>query len=562
MPVKNYGIFVAYSPNTEMGRDGLGRYLSAFLDGAAQLSGDLRFTIIVPSWSRRGIQSLLREHGIAQHFELLGPLSQPILLRFYRFWERILTRKHLRKGRSLLRGAARWLVRVVRTHLGEVFSLFGASRVVVWSVVLAIYLLLAGLICLPFAALYGLALGANMLARRGSGVWKRKVGKFLAPGSRLNSFFNDIYVRLRFPVYRGMYRRELDLMVRMANARPDILAWYSPAAFWPEVLRLDRPRLVCVPDVVLSDVPAGFAAMKDGRGMLDTFRGIKNVLAQDATFVTYSDRVRQEVLMRGFGVRPERIAVVRHAPINLSEDVTIQGEDGTDIASTNFARWLMAQAMDKANTSYVYLFPYSAFKYIIYPTQLRPSKNVMTLLRAYRYLLKEKYFGRKLLLTGNPSTDPQIAKYIVDNDMSFDVLFLRSLSNAELAGCYKLADLAVNVSLSEGGMPFTFSEAVSVGTPVIMGDIDVTREELTDPEVRAETLCDPYDWRAVAAKIETALAHRDQLYVLQRKFYDEVLARRTWADVVKEHVGIMDRLADFSQPRVVQNNTALARAAE
>jgi len=45
-----------------------------------------------------------------------------------------------------------------------------------------------------------------------------------------------------------------------------------------------------------------------------------------------------------------------------------------------------------------------------------------------------------------------------------------------IAACYKLADLAVNPSLSEGGFPFTFTEALSVGTPVVMARIPVTEE--------------------------------------------------------------------------------------
>ena len=130
------------------------------------------------------------------------------------------------------------------------------------------------------------------------------------------------------------------------------------------------------------------------------------------------------------------------------------------------------------------------------------------------------------------------------------MLCLTDLSEQQLAAFYRLADLAVNPSLSEGGMPFTFTEALSVGTPAVMGDIEVTREILVDPDIREATLFDPYDWRAVARKIEWALENRDDLYARQRAFYDETLARRRWEDVVAEHVRILDEIAAPPDPAV------------
>ncbi|MFD2884495.1 glycosyltransferase [Pseudomonas lini] len=71
-------------------------------------------------------------------------------------------------------------------------------------------------------------------------------------------------------------------------------------------------------------------------------------------------------------------------------------------------------------------------------------------------------------------------KFISEHGLQNDVLCLYGLSIQELAACYKLADLAVNPSLSEGGCPFTFTEALSVGTPVVMARIAVTEEILVD----------------------------------------------------------------------------------
>ena len=168
----------------------------------------------------------------------------------------------------------------------------------------------------------------------------------------------------------------------------------------------------------------------------------------------------------------------------------------------------------------------SQFRFLFYASQARPSKNLLTLLRSYKHLLRERFIGLKLVLTCSLSPASDVAKFIEEHELGADVLQLHRLSERELAACYKLADLAVNPSLFEGGMPFTLTEALSVGTPVVMADIAATREVLTDPALRELTLFDPYDWQAMADKIEWALANRETLLTAQGAFYREHLVSR------------------------------------
>ena len=111
-----------------------------------------------------------------------------------------------------------------------------------------------------------------------------------------------------------------------------------------------------------------------------------------------------------------------------------------------------------------------------------------------------------------------------------------------MAACYRLADLAANPSLSEGGCPFTLTEALSVGTPVVMARIAVTREVVTDAELQGLMLFDPYDWEDMAARMEWALQNRDELLGRQLKLYDR-LAQRSWRNVVHEYIAILNRIS-------------------
>jgi len=194
------------------------------------------------------------------------------------------------------------------------------------------------------------------------------------------------------------------------------------------------------------------------------------------------------------------------------------------------------------DSPYAHFFVGSDIKFIFYASQFRPNKNIITLLKAYEYLLRKQYIGYKLILTGHPSVLPEIKCVIAEHRLENDVLCLHGLSEKELAACYYLADLAVNPSLSEGGCPFTFTEALSVDTPVVMARIPVTEEIITDSEIQHEMLFDPYDWRNMADRIEWALDNRDALLAKQKILYDK-LSLRTWRNVVDEHINILDRIS-------------------
>ena len=75
-----------------------------------------------------------------------------------------------------------------------------------------------------------------------------------------------------------------------------------------------------------------------------------------------------------------------------------------------------------------------------------------------------------------------------------------------------------------------------------MGRIGVTEEVLTDPKLQEMSFFDPYDWKSIADKIEWALDNLEPLKEIQLKTYDQ-LVKRTWEDVVDEHILALDEVA-------------------
>lgn len=343
-------------------------------------------------------------------------------------------------------------------------------------------------------------------------------------------------------LYRGLERVESDRMLQLIDKMTEVKAWYSPTAFWPAFNKIQAPRLMCVPDVVLSDFPIGFSKV-GGERFLQVYERVEAAIHGGQHFVTYSQSVKWDTLVERYAVSPSAVSVVHHAPNDLSSRVTVNGFSDVDATSKNYCMTLFKRALKKSsNYSYSSSFSNGDAKFIFYASQFRPNKNVISLLKAYKHLLRNDFIRHKLILTGHADGFPVVKDFIRDNHLENDVLCVHGLTVQELAACYKLADLAVNPSLSEGGCPFTFTEALSVATPVVMARIPVTEEVLVDSELQEVTFFNPYDWKDIADRIKWGIHNRDELLAVQTDAY-ELLSKRNWTDVVNEHIDILDKIS-------------------
>ncbi len=537
MLVKHYGIYLAYAPTVDLRHEGLGRYLAAFLKGAANRS-DVRFVLVCPSWSRDSLEALFETEAVPQdRFEIVAPGSVPTALRLYQKWL-----AYHKRGRSASRlgyildrlkvSKGRWLDLALQ-------RIATADSMTSLALPLLLLTLLSALL-LPIWFALGVGLVAVLVGRQLYRRYGRRLERIRQRLRRLIGQPKDDGVAVR--MYRAMEQYEEQRMQALIEDIQGVSAWYSPTAFWPAFNEIKAPRLMCVPDVVLADFPVGFAGIGGDR-FLQTFQRVEAAIRGGSHFVTYSDSVKWDTLVKRYAVDASNVSVVHHAPNDLSRWVAVRGLADEQVASIKYCRTLLLNAIQRSfNRVYTSSFENSDVKFFFYASQLRPNKNVITLLRAYEYLLRKRLIGHKLIMTGNPASFPAVQQFVKLHHLENDVLFLHGLKPQELAACYKLSDLAVNPSLSEGGCPFTFTEALSVDTPVVMARIPVTEEILNDPQLQEITFFDPYDWKDLARRIEWALGHREELLAAQRKTYAQ-LAQRTWVDVVDEHLQILDRIS-------------------
>lgn len=545
--MKRYGIYLAYGPTVDMRAEGLGRHLASLL-AAAQRRADVRFVVACPSWSREPLAQLCESERIdPASFDVIGPARKPAVLRIYERWKRPRGRRRGRL-RALWSGAGAWAAQALgRLAAPWRRALIGSRSV--WPLVAAGAA--AGTLAAaaaPFAVAWALVrrLGARIaawgaqaagraggaLSARGSGKAVRELLAGRAPGD----------VPTAVSLYRQMQELEVEALHRAIARASDVRAWYCPTAFWPGVTTLGVPHLVCVPDVVLADFPATFSGLGGDR-LLETYRQIETTLRQGRRFVTYSPYVRDHTLVGRFGVAPGRIDVVAHGAVRLDRMIAVTGSAEPEAATDALARELVRAVVARHRGALRVGALGEDARYLFYASQFRPHKNVVTLLRACAHLLRHEYAGCRLVLTGRPEHAPEIREYVSRLELQEEVVFVPGLAPQELAAFYRRAHLAVNPSLFEGGLPFTFSEAVSVGTPVVMARIPVTVQAIGDAALREAMLFDPNDWRDMAARIAWASGHRAALLARQRAYYEAHVAPRTWDHVLDDYVALLDRVA-------------------
>jgi glycosyltransferase involved in cell wall biosynthesis len=537
--INKYGIYLAYAPGLDLRHEGLGRYLAAFLKGAGHRE-DVSFVLVCPSWSKEGLEDLFRSEGVSQErFELVSPSKKPMVLRVY---ESYLARKKRKRKPGIFKRLSNGIALIKRAAIDHVEqqlvttnSYSGLALLFMEGLLLAgLALLLSPLIILALIVLFFIKFKF---------VFKRLTRPFRRHLSRARGAVgepkDDAFI---FRLYKRMERIESERMLHLIDNLADVKAWYSPTAFWPAFNKINRPRLMCVPDVVLSDFPVGFSSV-GGERFLQTYEDVRRSIQTGQHYVTYSSAIKWDTLVEQYSIRASDVSVIHHAPNMLNQWVTTRGFADLEATSLHYSQTLLGSAMRKSsNKNYTVGFANTSFKFMFYASQFRPNKNLLMLLRAYEFLLRKKYISHKLILTGDPERFPEVKKFITEHGLENDVLCLHGLTVQELAACYKLADLAVNPSLSEGGCPFTFTEALSVNTPVVMARIPVTEEILNQSELQDTTFFDPYDWEDMVRRIEWALSHRDALLALQKKIYQSLVSR-TWTDVVNEHITVLESIS-------------------
>lgn len=526
------GVVLGYAPEQSIVDQGIGRLLGFLIEGlSTRATGAAAIAIACPAWYVPQVQELLADLRIGDgKVTIIATDGIPYILRLRNLYRRLV---HWRLRRR--RFASRWRIAVKRVGFRTALSMLGTTSTS-FFVAQGLMLIVFGIVLLPFALAIYLPRGAASLLRKtgvGIGAKSPRVRTLMGYAtSPLRALRRDAFAHR---VYEAVRSQELDRLVRKINRLQAADVWYCPTIFWPEFSSIAGPKVFAIPDMVYVDFPLGYSI----RACELIFEKAQEIIRTDAHLVCYSEYVRTAHLVDGLGVAPQRISVIRHGLVEMQHYVP----GGVPAGRRDWAIRTINACLRSRYGNYPYLaeFDFSDVRFAIYTSQARRHKNLLQLVRIWDSLLRKHFCGAKLILTCRLTDDPEVERYVQARRLQYDVLEFSGVPSEILAALNVLAVVSVNPSLFEGGFPFTFSEAYSVGTPSVMSRIPAVLEVVRDPGLRASMLFDPYDPNNMAERIRWALDNRDLLLRLQRPLYDE-LARRSWQVAALEYVELFSRL--------------------
>ena len=526
------GIYMAYGPQTVLGKEGLGRYIGNLISGF--VAAGHQVTIACPKWSLDTIDDLLQDFQVdADSVEFIVSNKTPAIWRLY---EKKYKKRHPK--RSLRYRIVSSMVDFMEFAMAKLISITS----MVCLALLALLAVVLGVLFLPeialAAVLYLIIKLVQAVVRKGKFSFRTMIGKILNFVKRCTTKRFDLHAFLSEQLNDVVSRS----LAEKINRSEDRDVWFVPAIFWPNVKLIEGVKVICAPDLVTEEFPALFS---DDPAFVASTKKCSNVLENEKYFITYCEHLRKSFVIDRFCKQENQVIAIPHINNDMDDYIRVSPDWARKLRSSKdfthaFASIELKVAKTKCNSvDYAYIsgFDIQDTHYIFYASQVRPHKNILTLVKAFEYLLRKKYKNIKLIITGNllvPAAE-KVWNYVKAHRLEYDVLAFPDVSAQELAALYHCADLVVNPTLYEGGFPFTFGEGMSVGTPSLMSDIPQVRDVVEKYGLEETMLFDPYDWRALADKIEQALQNRDGLYQKELPMYQD-MAKRTGDVVAQEYI--------------------------
>jgi glycosyltransferase involved in cell wall biosynthesis len=334
-----------------------------------------------------------------------------------------------------------------------------------------------------------------------------------------------------------LHRQIYQSMAAHIDSEPEIGACFVLFRTWfGAALIRSKPYFVFIPDIVMVEFPQYFSAALTRY----IIRKIHTTISHCHGVITISEHVRQAHLIPHLKIAAEKIHLLRNPPLLLSQFLPsgITKNQTHTMLLAHLRQYFQTTAFTQCYQQHphwqnmVEALAWTNHTLLYYPTQLRPYKNIITVLQALALLKQSGHHPISLVLTADITREKSLMSCIAQEDLWQHAVLLPRLDQTTHALMYKKARLTVAASLFEGSFPFPFSESLSVGTPVIMSRIAVVTDELPE-HLQSIMLFDALDPNDLKAKILAALVSPEPLYAQQMPYFEE-RKKRTWNDVVGE----------------------------
>lgn len=533
------GIIIAYPPMVLTNSEGLSRLLTFLIQGC--LDSGIKIVLICPEWTRKDLEIMFADTNlnILEHNILIKSTGNhyPILLfkaKYDEIKKQKLSLDYLKRFFFLIKEVStEYFTNLIATRSPFVFMIgilfmFIISPIIICMMVIFIFIYTWGI------------LGSKI---RNTNSYKTTAAPFLKRtleviGGPLASYKS---MNLAQKIFEKMNYQECLGMSKIALNYKSIDSWIITTPYWSNLIKMLPQSIVVCPDSIINDYPIAFSIDDSNDNLIKRRDIIEESLNKAQKIVTYSQYVKESQIKKYYNISDEKISIIPHGHISLTESLSILKpfENLNETEKKSLCLQIIHDYLKKhGKTDYIKSFNFSGLKFLIYSSQIRPHKNIIGLIRAFYLVLHEKNQPIKLILTGRADEIDYTSKVIAELGLKRDVICLPGLPSSVLAALNHLAILSVNPSFFEGGFPFTFSEAYSVGTPSVMSAIPMVEEQVSDFNLRKKMLFNPYQVTDMADKIFWGINNRENLFQLEYPLYEE-LKSRSWARVAQDYLNLL-----------------------
>lgn len=503
------GIYLGYGPKTVLGKEGLGRYLANLINNLVLNNNTV--TIACHEWLLNSVEDLLKDFQMSdENISFIVSNKTPIVWKIYDWW----TKEKIKKRKET--------IKFNRVLYSIIESILTITSVIKFCIIGILFLLIGSLI-FPIALVLGVFYIVLKFFVKVVGKGKFKTKKLIKNVIKYYLLMEKIQKNWNIYMYQIIVNHVQNDLVNKINSSEKQDIWYSPSIFWEQFNKINGTKVINVPDLVTKEFPVQWGYYSS---VVSLSKQYEKTIQNGTYFITYSQYVKDTLLVNKYGKYEENIVVINHNINDLSSYITIK----SNLTNNNFFTKAYCESVmqtlkehTKCVKSYIHGFDFKDVKFIFYASQARPHKNLLNLVKAYEYLLRNRYIGIKLFLTCNLESDEELFNYIREKRLQYDIISFYNVSSKQLAALYYQAQLVVNPTLFEGGFPFTFGEGMSVGTPSVMSRIPQV-EEITKMFNLEECLFDPYDFKDIAEKIIYGLNNIEELkekqYILYKYLYE------------------------------------------
>lgn len=347
---------------------------------------------------------------------------------------------------------------------------------------------------------------------------------------------------LEFLLIRGwdFFKRTLNVLPQAANRYSAADCFLVQNMDMANAWKLDRLKIINLHDLFISEFAPLFT--KSGRARRLLFQGQKVVryaerLAREgAFFISNSDHIRRTHALALIPGLSEQNTEVIFLPAIIPDSIR-QGLPAREAVLADFR---------------------IPGDYAFYPTHIRPYKNILTLLKAFK-IVRDRGHELSLVLTGNLADDFDCFAFAQQNGLLKSIILTGELSEVDMYSLYRHAALTVVPTLAESSFPWQALEAMTMEVPVIVSRIPVVEERLRFHGLAADTcgllLFEPLDEDALARMIIHVLAQRTHV-LSKQKMLRETLLAYDWHQFSDRYFDLFTRL--LRKDRLVRQKTTSA----